>query len=231
MEMTTDLIFDFFGTLVHYTPGPLNTNPYVKTHDYLLRQGFPISYENFAAVYRAVAQELEEGARRTGQEYHMKDVCLRFFQSAFAVDVSEEVITSFVSVYLEEWNRGVVYLDSIRPFLGRLAANYRLSILSNTNYAPLIHSHLAAMGVVECFSKVFTSVEIGVRKPYPAIFQQALKQLDIPPQNAIYIGDSYEADYQGATASEIRCILIDPAGQYRNLPHRVESLFVLEQLL
>ena len=43
--MATDLIFDFFGTLVQYKPGAFHTAPYERTHAYLLQQGFEITYE------------------------------------------------------------------------------------------------------------------------------------------------------------------------------------------
>lgn len=230
--MATDLIFDFFGTLVHYTSGPFHTAPYIRTHNYLLQQGFHLPYERFTTAFETASQELEERAIQTGQEYHMNELGHRFFHIAFAQEVPEgTTVVPFVSVFLEEWSRGIVYLDALCPFLDRLAANYRLSVLSNTHYAPLIHTHLSKMGVAHHFAQVFTSVEIGVRKPYPAIFQHALEQLCIPANEAVYIGDSFEADYQGATAAGIQCILIDTARRHLNVASRVESLFALEQHL
>lgn len=229
--MVTDLIFDFFGTLVQYVAGPFHTEPYSRTHDYLLQQGFELPYEDFTFAFEVASQKLEESANDTGQEYHMDELGRLFFQTAFAVDPPDAVLSSFVSLFLEEWSRGIVYLDSIRPFLERLAQNYRLSVLSNTNYPPLIHKHLSAMGVAEHFVQVFTSVEVGVRKPYPAIFQHALEQLCVNTDAVVYIGDSYIADYQGASSAGIRSILIDPKGKYPHVPTRIEFLFALEQHL
>jgi putative hydrolase of the HAD superfamily len=229
--MATDLIFDFFGTLVHYAAGPFHTAPYSRTHDHLLQSGFAIPYERFTDAFETVGNELEEQACLTGREYHMHELGRRFFQAAFATDASETIIVPFVSVFLEEWSRGIVYLDTIRSFVSGLATNYRLSVLSNTHYPPLIHTHLAGMGITDYFAEVFTSMEIGVRKPFPSIFQHALEQLRIRADDAIYIGDSYAADYQGATAAGIRCILIDPQEQHPDVPSRIASLFELEKHL
>ncbi|HLK57807.1 MAG TPA: HAD family hydrolase [Chthonomonadaceae bacterium] len=226
--MATDLVFDFFGTLVHYTPGPFHTAPYTHTHDYLRQQGFDIPYEAFTAAFEIASDELEGRASQTGQEYHMEELGRRFFRVAFDREASEAVVVGFVSAFLKEWNRGILYIDSLRPFLDRLATTYRLSVLSNTNYPPLIHTHLSAMGVADLFAQVFTSVEIGVRKPSPVIFEHALERLGVSASDVVYVGDSYAADYQGASAAGIRCILIDCDGRYPEVPFRVASLFDLE---
>jgi FMN phosphatase YigB (HAD superfamily) len=168
--MATDLIFDFFGTLVQYTPGEFHTAPYQRTHDYLLRYGYNISYAAFTSAFTAASQDLEAQAKQTCQEYHMYDVGRLFFRSAFAVDVPDSILTAFTTIFLAEWSRGIVYPAAIDPFLERLAARYRLSVLSNTHYSSLIQDNLSAMGIAHHFAQVVTSVEFGIRKPHPAIF-------------------------------------------------------------
>lgn len=226
--MATDLIFDFFGTLVQYTSGPFHTAPYSRTHDCLLHHGFAMPYDAFTAAFERVSHELEERAQQTGQEYHMEELGRRFFRAAFATDAPDAVVSAFVTVFLAEWSRGIVYLDALDSFLERLAATYRLSVLSNTNYPSLIHDNLAAMGVAHHFAHVVTSVEVGMRKPHPVIFAHTLERLQIPTTEAVYIGDSYGADYLGATAAGIRCILIDPQRQHLDVSDRVDTLFALE---
>ena len=109
-----------------------------------------------------------------------------------------------------------------------LAGRYRLSIISNTHYPALIHRNLAAMGIAGHFAQVVTSVEVGIRKPHPAIFGQALRALDLDPGSALYVGDSYGDDYEGARAAGLECVLIDPPGQYRGLAgRRIGHLFEL----
>jgi putative hydrolase of the HAD superfamily len=229
--MATDLIFDFFGTLVEYTLGAFHTAPYQDTHNYLLHHGYAISYQAFTSAFTAASQTLEAQAQQTCREYHMYDLGRLFFRSAFSVDVPENVLTAFTTIFLAEWSRGIVYPEAIDPFLERLAARYRLSVLSNTHYPSLIHDNLSAMGVARYFSQVVTSVELGIRKPHPAIFRHTLEQLRIPARDALYIGDTYVDDYQGAAAAGIRCILIDPRGQHLDTPDRIDTLFALEPYL
>jgi putative hydrolase of the HAD superfamily len=229
--MPSDLIFDFFGTLVQYTAGVFHTAPYKRTHAFLLQHAFDIDYPTFVTLYGDISADLEMKAKQTGREYHMDDVALAFFHTAFGRSVSSTTIQGFVQAFIDEWSRGIHYYDGIQGLLGELAAHYRLSILSNTHYPPLIHENLARMEVSPYFGHIMTSVEFGWRKPNRRIFNQMLADLNIDPNNALYIGDSYTDDYQGATAAGIRAMLIDPQNQYPDVSDRIASLFELRQVL
>ena len=228
---TTDLIFDFFGTLVQYTAGAFHTAPYARTHAYLLQQGFAIPYEAFEATFTAVSDAMEARRKQTYREYHMDELGRGFFKMAFDIEVPDETVKALVSVFMQEWERGIVYLEGLDNLLERLASQYRLSILSNTHLPGLIPAHLAAMGIAQHFAQVMTSVEVGICKPHPVIFHHALEQLGIAPHEAIYIGDTYVDDFQGATSAGIPCALIGPVGQYPDVPNRITSVFALEQQL
>ncbi len=225
--MITDVIFDFFGTLVQYTPGVFHTNPYQQTHAFLEAQGFPIDYAAFVETFSTVSDSLEAQAKRTHNEYHMHDVGRGFFQQAFATEIDDSILQPFIAHFIAEWSRGIVYLDALAPTLAQLATHYRLSILSNTHYPALIHDHLAAMRIEQYFAQIITSVEVGIRKPHRAIFEHALADLQIAPHQAIYVGDTYLDDYQGATAANIRCILIDPQQRYPQVPDRIGTILDL----
>jgi putative hydrolase of the HAD superfamily len=228
----TDLIFDFFGTLVGYTPGLFVDAEYRTTHRVLSEHGFPIAYEDFVAGFTRVCDGLEREAKATHVEFHMHDAGRAFFSSCFDSDAPDTVVERFIATLIAEWNRGTVFYPAIKPFLERLAHRYRLSIISNTHYPSLISRNLDAMGVSEYFAQVVTSAELGIRKPHPRIFRHTLERLGIPPASAVYIGDSFEDDYQGAAGVAMRCILVDPAQRWRGMVEdRVERLFDIERTL
>lgn len=231
MKSKTDLIFDFFGTLVKYIPETFHSEPYVNTYDCLVKHGYAISYDDFIQAFGAAVNALEARAKRDGKEYHMNQLVRLFFMSAFEKDAPLQIRALLVSTFIEEWSRGISHFEGMDDFLSGLAKKYRLTVLSNTNYPPLIHDNLRAMGVVQHFNQVFTSVEIGIRKPHSAIFQHTLESLEISADQAVYIGDSYEADYLGASAAGMRCILIDPSGQYPEVADRIDTLYDLERHL
>jgi putative hydrolase of the HAD superfamily len=59
-----------------------------------------------------------------------------------------------------------------------------------------------------------TSVEVGLRKPHPTIYAEALLRVGVAAQDAVFVGDSYAADYLGPEAAGLTAFLIDPAEQY-----------------
>jgi putative hydrolase of the HAD superfamily len=109
-----------------------------------------------------------------------------------------------------EWNAGVCPVAGIADLLTGLAAEYRLAVVSNTQDAILVPDHLRAMGVRHLFDAVTTSLEVGWRKPNPRIYAAALREFDVDAVNAVFVGDSYIADYVGPSVSGIRSFLIDP---------------------
>lgn len=193
--------------------------------------GFRIEYDAFVAAYSHSADLLESEARANLSEYHMLDVAQHFFQQRFQFSPDQAVLEGFVSHFISEWERGIRYYDQIAPFLSDLSARYRLSVLSNTHYPPMISKHLAAMGIRPLFTEVITSVEYGVRKPHPSIFQHTLERLGSSAEQALYIGDTLLDDYQGAHSAGIKCVLIDPEGRNPQIATRIESLFQLNRFL
>lgn len=63
---------------------------------------------------------------------------------------------------------------------------------------------LNGLGIGSYFKKIITSADALARKPERMIFDFALKQMNCRPQEACFCGDSYEADYLGASSAGIR---------------------------
>jgi REG-2-like HAD superfamily hydrolase len=85
---------------------------------------------------------------------------------------------------------------------------YRLGVISNADgrIDPLLES----VGLREHFEIVIDSGLVGIDKPDPRIFHLALERMGVAPAQAVYVGDIYEIDVQGARAAGMRAILIDP---------------------
>ena len=111
--------------------------------------------------------------------------------------------------------------------LARLrAAGLRLGVVSNSDGR--VAEALEAAGLRAYFDVVVDSALAGVEKPDPAIFRAALEVLDIPPAEALYVGDLYEVDVIGAQAAGIPAVLLVPAGVPR--PTGCATVGSLEEL-
>lgn len=117
--------------------------------------------------------------------------------------------------------------DQIRPntrqILERIGQDYRMGVISNADGK--IVDLLTHCGICDCFLSITDSGVVGYEKPHPAIFQAALRAMNIAPEKALYVGDIYCVDYAGATQAGMQALLFDVSGAYREagLP-RVESL-------
>ena len=57
---------------------------------------------------------------------------------------------------------------------------------------------MRSSGILHYFEKVVLSEDIGVHKPYPALFHFALSVAQADAKDALMVGDSWESDLEGA---------------------------------
>jgi HAD superfamily hydrolase (TIGR01549 family) len=70
----------------------------------------------------------------------------------------------------------------------------------------------------------------GRTKPHPSIFVAALRALEVAPDEAAMVGDSYEDDIEGARALGMQAILLDREG-WSDDPGRIDTLLALPAAL
>ena len=84
--------------------------------------------------------------------------------------------------------------------LGLISTAYEEEIrfvLEKVNLETAIFDIIVGVDTAECM------------KPHPDIFKYALRKLKIRPEEAIFVGDSVEADYNGAENAGLHALLID----------------------
>jgi putative hydrolase of the HAD superfamily len=140
----------------------------------------------------------------------MDSIVDAFLREILGRPPSQDLVVTFRDTYIQEWNKGVKYIDGVPRLLDRLARRYTLALVSNTHRAEVVQKHLGEMGISQYFSAIVTSIEFGKRKPDPAIFAHALSLTGGRSRTAIHVGDSFTADYLGATRAGLSCLLIDP---------------------
>lgn len=103
-----------------------------------------------------------------------------------------------------------VYPD-VTPALESLrAAGLRLCVISNFVWGgpELFHD----LDLASKFEQLVVSARVGFQKPNPGIFQIALERMNVSPDRAWHVGDSYRADVVGARRLGIAGVLIDRSG-------------------
>lgn len=89
---------------------------------------------------------------------------------------------------------------------------YKMHILSN-GFCEVQHLKMMNAGLTSFFESVILSEEVGVQKPYKAFFDHALAKCGVRKEEVIMIGDSFEADIQGAHNAGIDQLWFNPRAE------------------
>lgn len=169
--------------------------------------GVPLAAGALAAAGPAAARAMEEvrGGDRQRADAYLESL---FTLAGVPVARLDEVRSCLARLHLERhlWSTVV---PGTREALARLrTARIRLGVVSNSDGR--VEAALQAAGLRDFFDVVVDSAIVGVEKPDPAIFHAALEALGIAARDALYVGDLYEVDVQGARAAGMDAVLFAP---------------------
>lgn len=74
---------------------------------------------------------------------------------------------------------------------------------------------LRVLGIEDWFDAVVISGEIGIAKPDTSVFERALDQLAVEPENAWHVGDTLGTDVAGAKAAGLTAVWLNRGGRVR----------------
>lgn len=116
-----------------------------------------------------------------------------------------------------------IYPDVI-PTLDKLTV--KIGLISN--FDSRLEIILKELDLYKYFHSLSYSGKVGFSKPNPKIFQYALNELKILPEEALYVGDSLNDDYYPASSLSINVVLINR--NQNNLSQDVKSISSLNQI-
>lgn len=206
------VLFDFFGTLVEYQPDRARLGA-PETHRLARSYGFEGDHDTFVTAWDTASSRLEQAARATLREFSMTDAA-RAFGEAAHLDLTVEEAKDLGRSYVDEWSRHVHPIPGVIELIRQLARTRTVAVVSNTHDADMVPTMLKAMGVSDDISTVVLSVDHGWLKPHPSIYTEALERVGCVAEDAVFVGDSLEADYLGPLDAGMPAFLIDPANAH-----------------
>ncbi|NGY37336.1 noncanonical pyrimidine nucleotidase, YjjG family [Flavobacterium sp. XN-5] len=111
--------------------------------------------------------------------------------------VSDEQIDSISNEYIHLLPDNNHLFDGTFEILDYLNKNYKLHIITN-GFADVQKRKIENSKLHDYFQTITNSEMAGVKKPNPIIFEYALDLAKAKKENSIMIGDSLDADVQGA---------------------------------
>ncbi|WP_363664443.1 HAD-IIIA family hydrolase [uncultured Sanguibacteroides sp.] len=125
--------------------------------------------------------------------------------------------------------------DHAREILDYLFKHYRLNILSNTETTTSLQLRqaLKKMDIDHFFEHVLTSVDIGIKKPAPLMFETMLNHLKCTPESVIMVGNDINGDIMGAQNMGIKTVFysIVPSDIKRFQESRIQPDYIIKNLI
>jgi putative hydrolase of the HAD superfamily len=219
MNGVSTVLFDLGNTLRHLD------HAFVAT--VITRHDRPVeALEMARAEYHGkAAVDAQLRARRTGTDATRQQPYFDAIMDALGIAAAARA--AIEADLREENTRDILWRvmhDDTPSVLATLRARgYTLGVVSNADGR--VAAELAACGLAPHFATVIDSHVVGVEKPDPRIFRLALDACGARPEEAIFVGDIYEIDVQGARNAGITPLLLDPLDLYGDVDcDRIDSL-------
>jgi len=192
---------------------------------------FEFSLEVFLDFYNPINHYYWKQYR----ENMISEVELRYLRlektfEAMKVSFSQSLLERVAELYIQQLSTHTELFEDTISVLEYLSSKYTLHIITN-GFEHVQQRKLENSGIARFFKTVLTAEKIGVKKPHPTIFLSAMKTAEVLPEHAVMIGDSLEADIQGALklgmqaihfnyhkeAYHEECLIIDRLSDLTNL--------------
>jgi len=185
------IAFDLDGTLYPASSAVWSTIPLVIQH--------PIFMYQFSRTRDLVRKQQDPG------DLHLKQ--LRIL-ACLLNKTESQVKDKLTRIIYKEW---IASFKKIKPFpdireviINLRKKGYKTALLSDMPIKEKI-SFLRLEGI---WDVAFCSEETGFLKPHPAPFKRLLTELNLKPEEILFIGNSYKYDVRGAKACGLKTALL-----------------------
>lgn len=125
--------------------------------------------------------------------------------------VSKEALDELVTIYEEAILLDPPQLkDGVHEALDYVKGRYKVGLISVTGVSPgrVLRGILREYGILEYFDALTFSDEVKLVKPNTGLFNACLKELQVSPENAVHVGDSFKSDIVGAIDAGMHTIWV-----------------------
>ncbi len=195
----------------------------IRGHE--IRTTTPILYSLFSEYHQAIpygrfhdlfVETTEKvAALRTVEEREItSDVRFNFFLDLLGIKdyARQEVCRRLKTAHLDCISACLTLPEANRNLLMALKERHKIGLVTNFDDTDTVYRVLEREGIFNLFEAVAISAEVGVRKPRAEIFLFACKKLAVLPEEALFIGDSWESDVGGAKGLGMDVVWINSNG-------------------
>jgi putative hydrolase of the HAD superfamily len=208
------VLFDYGHTLIYFDERPQSmlVEAYEKVN-HLLASTLERDVPAAKVLIENISQRVDEEIQRDYAAGRPEEVEIAaLYDSALrglGLELEPALIERVMELEQDGWLNSVhVGPDVVATLAALRRQGLRLGIVSNAAYLPrLMNQQLTALGLARYFDAVTFSSEVGVRKPHPAIYADALRKLGVDPSRTLFVGDRVREDIQGPQSQGMRAVL------------------------
>ena len=216
MENIKAIIFDFDDTL-----GNRNVYAY-KFYEWFMSENVE-GFSDDPILKEAILQDIMIWDQHS---YVPKSTIMEKVEDVYHLPVKDLDVKK---AFEENIHRFVELLPDTLEVLESLKGKYKLGILTNgEKYSQ--RRKISAKLDLSIFDSVIISGDYGYHKPDIRLFNEAIRQLNLKPEEILFVGDSFGKDVRGALNAGMKAVWIWPEDgriQQTNVPR----IYRLKQLL
>lgn len=211
------VLFDLFGTVVAY--GDIETGTRLAwegIYGVLQRLGCQAPFDAFAHEWQAQFLTPLQPEEQAPSETPFVSKLLRLLRY-YGLPAEAPAAREAAERCLAGWDAHTLLPEDTVPTLCALRRQgYGVALVTNFDHPPYVREMLQQRKLEGLFDVTIISGEVGCDKPDPRIFQMAMRQLRCSPSEALFVGDSLQADIGGAKAAGCAAALIDMRDAHPN---------------
>lgn len=232
--MIRAVIFDLWGTLVFDEPGTSEQRNQLRlrsAREVLASLGRAYDPADVEAAFLAAGTELERihATERDISKRGRTVLYMRHLDPSLAEHLDDEAWRALDDAILTPalTHRPPMLPGATQTLAGIKALGLRTGLISNTGITPgvVLARILDDMALMRHFDTAVFSDEVELAKPAPAIFEHALAEMDLAPEEAVFVGDQPVLDVRGARRAGMWMVQIGDLAADGAEPHaRINAL-------
>jgi len=205
------VLFDMFDTLMLIEKDHAFYSPSLKrAYEFLLEKGVKVDFDVFEKAYVEARDALYAEADAKLEEPHFNvRIANALKVLGYDYGVSSEIVAGATNAFCEAFMNYVRIDNDAAGSLAKLHGRFKLGIVSNFAIPECVLTLLRKHGLDGFFDVVVVSGAVNVRKPSPEIFRKALEALGVDAEETVFVGDTVDADVEGAKSLGMKTVYIE----------------------
>ncbi len=202
------VVTDYIGTLINARCYTMEDS-ISKLHLALSDSGYKTDKQEFLEAYSKAHEKyrlIRYGEFREVTNAVWVSETLRSL--GYEACAEDPMMKAALNVFFQDYVESLELRPYAKKFLKKASEGFKLGLVSNFTYGPVVHSSIRRLGIGDYFNSITVSGDCGWRKPHGKIFHETLTRLNVKPEETVYIGDSPVEDIRGAKQVGMKTVFV-----------------------